>query len=178
MIVKKICLYLILFAMFIGLQMIVAPPVMAQSELFINTNSNTIFKPPKDGTPDDTAGAGSRNGGRCAEDELVEGLSGFKVLIPSYSQSISERPVFSVYIPKTVAKKIFFSLRDANESYYYQTILSVPISPGEFTFELPEDAPRMESNKEYTWFLGLVCEQNFDPNDPMLQGVIRVMERK
>jgi len=178
MIGTKKRLYCILFAILIALQMIVAPPVMAQSELFRNSNSNTIFKPPKDGTPDDTAGAGSRNGGRCAEDELVEGLSGFKAIVPSYSQTISERPIFSVYIPKTVAKRIFLSLRDANESYYYQTTIALPISPGEFTFQLPEDAPKMESNKEYTWFLGLVCEQNFDPNDPMLQGVIRVMETK
>lgn len=161
-----------LFAVLLSLSLIVIPPLLVQAQ----SNPNTVFKPPGSGAPDDTRGAGSRDGGRCAEDEFTEGVSRFQVFMPIYSQTSVERPTFSVYIPRTMAKKLFFSLKDAKEDYYYETTISLPSQAGRFSLKLPADAPGIETNKEYTWSLGLVCKQIFDPNDPMLQGVIQKVQ--
>lgn len=136
------------------------------------------FKPPDDGAgaPDDTVGAGSRDGGYCLEDEVVRGAPGFTALMPARSQTDSERPTFSLHVPPTVARAIFFSLKDAEEDYYYQTTIPLPDTPGELSFPLPEEAPALETGKEYVWSFGLMCRENIDPNDPIVNGSIRRVE--
>lgn len=103
----------------------------------------------------------------------MEGGRGFTALMPAYNETNTERPTFSLYIPQTVANQLFFSLKDSEENYYYQTTISLPDKAGEFRLQLPADAPTMEMNKEYTWSVGLICQQAFDPSDPMLTGVIK-----
>lgn len=152
------------------------PSVAAQTKPLNNPNANATLPPPKDGTPDDTAGGSSRDGGYCTQDNIAEGSRGFSIAMPAYTETNSERPIFSVYIPQTTAKKVFFTLKDADEEYYYKTTISLPDQSGQFRFQLPSDAPTIKMNKEYTWSVGLVCQQAFDPNDPTLTGVIKRVE--
>lgn len=146
------------------------------NESSLGTSPQEVFKPPEDDAPDDTRGAGSRYTAPCAEDELAEDVPGFRVFLPVFTQIDVERPTFSAYIPPTKAKKLFFSLKDAEESYYYETTLSLPSYPGLLDFQLPKEAPILENDKEYIWSLGLICQQDLDPNDPMRQGVIKKIE--
>jgi len=150
----------LLITLTLSLEMLLLSNLVAQSQ---------PFTPTKKEIPDETAGAGSRNG-LCIADENQENTQGFT----AYIKNNAERPTFSVYIPETVAKNLIFSVKDTNEDYYYQTIIPIPETPGEFSFQLPANAPAMEANKEYTWFLGLICQEHLDPNDPLLQGVIQI----
>ncbi|NEP57165.1 MAG: DUF928 domain-containing protein [Symploca sp. SIO2G7] len=167
------CLPLSLFAFTLSLELTIAPSLVAQTQPLETTSSNVSIKAPGAEAPKDTVGGGSRHGGVCAADEVAGEALGFKVLMSAYSETSQERPSFSLQIPKTVATKVFLSLRDANEDYYYQTTISLPNTPGQFNFSLPADAPGIETNKEYTWFLGLICNQSLEPNDPTIQGIIK-----
>jgi hypothetical protein len=143
-----------------------------------NESPANAFQPPDDeaGAPDDTVGAGSRDGGHCLADRVAQGTPGFAALMPARGQTNSERPTFSLHVPPTVAKAVFFSLKDAEEDYYYQTTIPLPDTPGEFRFPLPEEAPALEIGKEYVWSFSLICRENIDPNDPTLNGSIRRIE--
>ena len=162
-----------LFALTLSLELTIAPPLVAQTQPLVTTSSNVTITPPGDQAPVYTVGGGSRHGGACAGDGVAEEALGFKVLMPAYSETSKDRPSFSLHVPKTAAKKVFLSLRDANEDYYYQTTISLPSTPGKFNFPLPADAPAIETNKEYTWFVGLICNQALEPNDPTIKGVIK-----
>lgn len=95
----------------------------ANTQAVQNSNNTQGSVPPGEGSPDETTGAGTRDGGYCENDNLTEGEPGFSVLMPVNNQPIAQRPTFSLYIPETVAKKIFFSLKNAEneEEYDYQT---------------------------------------------------------
>ncbi|NER22721.1 MAG: DUF928 domain-containing protein [Symploca sp. SIO1C2] len=161
-----------LFALTVSLGVTIAPSLVAQTQP-LTTSSNVSIKAPGSDSPVYTVGGGSRHGGVCAADKVAGEAFGFQVLMPAYSETSKDRPSFSLQVPQTVATKVFLSLRDANEDYYYQTTISLPKAPGQFNFSLPADAPVIETNKEYTWFVGLVCNQALEPNDPTIQGVIK-----
>ncbi len=169
-------LFVTLLSLSFSLQGAILPSLAAQTQPLTSPTSDTTLPPPKSGTPDDTAGGSSRDGGYCSQDTVAEGSRGFSVAMPAYSETNAERPIFSVYIPQTTAKKVFFSLKDAEEDYYYKTTILLPNQSGQFEFQLPADAPAIKTNKEYRWSVGLVCQQAFDPSDPTLTGVIKRVE--
>ncbi|MBD0302801.1 MAG: DUF928 domain-containing protein [Tolypothrix sp. T3-bin4] len=166
-------LFLTLFPIILLLEVVISPSLATPIQPFEHPNSKPSLPPPRGDAPDDTVGGSSRDGAYCSQDSVREGQRGFSVLLPAYSEMNAERPTFSLYIPQTVAKQLFFSLKDSEENYYYQTIISLPEKAGEFRFQLPANVPTMEINKNYTWSLGLICQQAFDPTDPMLTGVIK-----
>lgn len=166
-------LFLILFPVILLLELAISPSLAIPTQPFEQSNSAPSLPPPKGDAPDDTAGGSSRDGAFCSQDAARQSDRGFAVLMPTYTETNTERPTFSLYIPQTVAKKLFFSLKDSEENYYYQTIILLPDHSGKFRFQLPVDAPTMKTNTEYTWSLGLICQQVFDPTDPMLTGVIK-----
>lgn len=157
-------------------QILVGSPSELEDRSSENNLVKDVFKPPKDDAPDDTRGAGSRDTGHCADDPLIENQTGFQVFMPVYSEINTDRPSFLVYIPQTTATKLFFSLKDTEEKYYYETTISIPNVPGKFSFELPSEAPVIEPEKEYTWSLVLICDRYLAANDPIVQGVIRKVE--
>ncbi len=167
---------LAVFTLTLSLTLIIAPRIVAQTNQLESNSPNVTITPPGDNTPVNTVGAGTRNGGSCPQDQITEESLGFQVLMPPYSETTEERPNFSLQVPNTVAKKVFLSLRDVTEDYYYQTTIFLPTNPGQFNFSLPADAPVIETNKEYTWFLSLICNQDVEPNDPTLGGVIKRVE--
>ncbi|NEO97322.1 MAG: DUF928 domain-containing protein [Symploca sp. SIO2E9] len=136
---------------------------------------SVTFIPPGVGKPKYTVGAASR--GKCPQD--AEAVTPYVTpLIPNtnYGFTVAERPTFFVYLPETSAKRAFFSLRDANEDYYYQTIFPIASNPGIISFELPEDAPALEIGKTYNWSLVTICGQALRPGDPKVQGEIKRIE--
>lgn len=167
-------LFLTLFSVTLSLELAITPSLAVPTQPLEQLSTSSSLPPPKGDAPDDTAGGSSRDGANCSQDSVIQdGQRGFTVLIPAYTETNAERPTFSLYIPRTVAKKLFFSLKDSEENYYYQTTILLPDREGNFRFQLPADAPTMEINKEYTWSLGLICQQVIDPNDPIFTGVIK-----
>jgi len=162
------------------LTLAIFPHRAANTKAVENPNNTQAPVPPGEGSPDETTGAGTRDGGYCENDNSTEGEPGFSVLMPVENQRIAQRPTFSLYIPETVAQKVFFSLKNAenDEEYDYQTIIKLPktATGSEFSFPLPEDAPNLQPNTSYQWSISLICQQSLDPNDPTLTGIIESVE--
>ncbi|NEP57462.1 MAG: DUF928 domain-containing protein [Symploca sp. SIO2G7] len=164
-----------LFALTLSLDIAVTPGLVAQTLPTDTNNSKVTFEPSGDDAPTHTVGAGTRSEKYCIADEVAPDQPGFMALMERYSETNEGRPRFWVHIPQTVAKNVFFSLSDASQDYYYQTKISLPSTPGVYSFRLPADAPTIESNKEYVWFLGLMCHQDLTPDDYTIGGVIKLV---
>jgi len=165
-----------LFPLTLSLGVAITPGLVAQTLTTDTNNSKVIFEPPGEGAPSITVGAGTRSEKYCAGDEVAKAQPGFMAVMERYSETSEEYPRFWVHIPQTVAKNVFFSLSDASQDYYYQMKISLPSEPGVYSFRLPADAPAIETNKEYVWFLGLICDQDLTPDDYTLGGVIKRVE--
>ena len=87
-----------------------------------------------------------------------------------------ERPTFLDYVPQTSAQKAFFSLKDKDENYYYQTTLPIPETPGIVSFKLPADAPALEIGKSYQWSFVTICGERLAVDDPRVEGHIQRIE--
>ncbi|HBB32055.1 MAG TPA: hypothetical protein DDZ80_07735 [Cyanobacteria bacterium UBA8803] len=168
---QNLPLPLTLLCAVLSLELATAPSLLAQTQLIDATQVWLTFKPPKQGTPDKTASGATR--GECLGDNLPA-HERFSSLMPAYSETEAERPTFAVYIPHTAAQKVFFSLRDASEDYYYETEILLPATPGTYRLQLPANAPALVSHKTYQWSLSLICGQSVDPNDPLIGGVIQL----
>lgn len=117
------------------------------------------FQPPSDKPPSSAAGGATR--GSCEkEDALVP-------LMPSnkLGLTLAEYPTLFVYVPKTSAKELKFSLLDRDKGeVIYEMNFNTPSQPGIASITLPANAsPALEENKMYYWYLEMVCDEN-DPS--------------
>ncbi|MEL7036707.1 MAG: DUF928 domain-containing protein [Cyanobacteria bacterium J06592_8] len=118
------------------------------------------FTPPSEGIPGRREGAGTR--GRCP--------GGLTALIPSSTlgRTASEKPTIYYYLPASLDKVwVKFELLDEQDQPLYETSFEMkePKS-GIIGLNLSEleDAPALEADKTYHWFLTIRCEP--DPFDP------------
>ena len=175
---------LTVFAVALSLELAIVPswrsPVRAipTSTIPSTTASYTIgsiFDPPGDGVPDNTAGGASRGG--CSPQELAKEHQ-IAPLIPTnnYGLTASARPTFLIYVPKTNAKAAFFTFKDKQEDYYYQTTLPLPSTPGIVSISIPADRPPIEVGKNYTWSFVQICGEKLAVDDPRVGGQIKRVE--
>lgn len=125
---------------------------------------SVTFEPPGEGEPDDTRGAGSRNGGRCPLDLEVKDPY-VMPLMPGTSSglTIASRPTLFVYVADTAAKTANFALYlEGSPNEIYQKAIPLTATPGIVRIDFPEAAPALEIGQKYEWDFSLVC----DPNDP------------
>ncbi len=172
---QHVPLFLTLLYAPLSLGLVIAPRSVAQTQLIETTTVWASFTPPRGGgTPKNRLGGATRSPG-CIGDNVSENER-FLSLMPEYSEITSQRPSFVVYIPKTVAQKAFFSLRDASEDYSYEKQIPLPKTPGTYRLQLPADAPSIVPNKKYQWFLTLVCGKAVNLNDPRVEGLIQFVK--
>ncbi|MBD0345661.1 MAG: DUF928 domain-containing protein [Coleofasciculus sp. Co-bin14] len=129
--------------------------------------------PPRDPTPTNTVGGGTRSGGACPQDSAP--LAPWVTpLMPATRQglTVAEHPTFFVYVPQTSAQKALFVLKDDQEDYYYQKIVSIARLAGIVSFKLPADAPAIEIGKSYKWFFIIICGERIRPDSPTVKGHI------
>ena len=125
---------------------------------------SVTFDPPGEGEPDDTRGAGSRNGGRCPLDLEVKDPYVIP-LMPGTSSglTVASRPTLFVYVAETIAKTAKFALYpEGSVNEIYEQDISLTGDPGVIRIDLPETAPALQVGQKYEWDFSLVC----DPNDP------------
>ncbi|MBF2027805.1 MAG: DUF928 domain-containing protein [Oscillatoriales cyanobacterium C42_A2020_001] len=97
-------------------------------------------------------------------------------LLPTnrWGLTVSERPTFLLYVPKTSAKAMEFTLEDDKGEVNFQMNLPVPSSPGVVRISLPNTAPALEVDKEYSWRVAFACQANIPaPEDPLVHGMVR-----
>lgn len=135
-----------------------------------------IFEPPTDETAEDSRGGASRPAAvKCSGDETTE--IPLTSLMPGSNRGLTARghPTFFLYVPPTIAQKLYFSLKDENNKGIYQTILPGPGEAGIARVSLPEDQPPLEIGKTYTWSVGIMCEP-IQTDMPWVQGQVRRVE--
>ncbi len=170
----------------LGLTLVPLLPVQAEvpSRLAIQNPAlpshsvfQVTFEPPGDGRPDNTAGGASRDSGQCFHDARGSQPT-ITPLMPTTNRGLTvvERPTFFVYLPQTSAQKAFFTLKDKDESYYYQATLPMPETPGILSYKLPADAPALEIGKSYQWSFVTICGERLAVDDPRVEGQIQRIE--
>ncbi|WP_013324737.1 DUF928 domain-containing protein [Gloeothece verrucosa] len=149
----------------------------------INPITQVSFTPPpKEGKPDKTTGAGSRQDGQCPQDltqfttpDTSSSKLSLAALVPNsnYGLTGAERPTFLVYLPKTSAKQIVLSIKEEGIKHYSQTFLPITQSAGIIKIKPSDDTPPLQVNKNYQWAVVLVCGERPGPNDPMIASWVR-----
>lgn len=161
--------------------------------LLIGTTANSvnavIFQPPPDEPrPDNTSGAGSRQGQQCPQDQTLKKPSqlsqnqepNFMIgLVPStgYGLTVFERPTFWIYLPKTSAKEVVLNLQEDGINYHGQSFIPVSGNAGIVGLKVKDDIPALELEKWYKWSVVLVCGEKPNLNDPVVMAWVRRVNR-
>lgn len=124
-----------------------------------------------------TAGGASRTGRQELDPSIVAstGPAAMLALLPQtyYGTTVSERPTILVYLPATGADRALFSLKDEAGNTVYETEIAVSKEAGVRTIVLPKEAPALEVEKNYQWFLALKVDGRLNPSTPYVDGWIQ-----
>ena len=140
------------------------------------SNFSSSFKPPNRGQPKYTVGGATR-GNTCAIDR--EDKNEITALVPAKNQSLtlqSHPSLFAYVSPRYGNKSAILVVKDRTEDYYHSQQLTIPASGGIVRITLAEDAPQLEVNRDYTWFLRIQCSGDLEPEDPQISASIMRVE--
>jgi len=169
---KSSCLTLLMTSSLLGS---LSLEVQAQNKsIYTNKKNRVTFQPPKGDQPQQTVGGASR-GKQCPLNSQDLNLP-MTPLLPTASQALTTKshPTMLVYVPQNSASKAMLTVRDKNEDYDYQTIVSmVSDRAGIVSLTLPEDAPSLAIDREYQWSLILMCDNKLRPDSPVAIGNIK-----
>ncbi|MBD2385849.1 DUF928 domain-containing protein [Cylindrospermum sp. FACHB-282] len=172
--IKKL-LHLRTLPLSLGLSIISAMPGLALTELqrsltvsrgVQNWKISQNFIPPNRGTPNTTAGGGTRSS--C-------GQLSTKVLTPLIPQeklglTFTDHPTFYWFVPQINAQTAEFSLLDNHENIVYETTFALPDKPGIIGFTLRAKTPILEVGKQYHWYLAIACRPGETEDKQIVQG--------
>ncbi|MBL1179204.1 DUF928 domain-containing protein [Pantanalinema sp. GBBB05] len=145
-----------------------------------NPITQVLFKPSGTGNPPPTRGAGSRNDRTCSQDNIPQPLA-LTALVPSnqFGLTWAERPTLWVYLPKTSARQLVLSIREAGNRPHSQSFLPITGDAGVIGIPVATTASPLEVGKSYQWAVVLVCGDRPSPNDPFVTAwVQRVVPSK
>lgn len=129
-----------------------------------------FFAPKGMPMPEDSAGGASR--GECPIGAVEQDTDStvIRLVTPQVNSglTVSAHPAFFAYVNSQVAKQVYFSIKNEDESYFYAK--TVPLTPmssqGLWKFQLPEDAPPLTTGDRYKWSVALICSNQFGPDSP------------
>jgi hypothetical protein len=129
-----------------------------------------FFAPKGRAMPQDSEGGASR--GLCLQNH--NGLKQTVTLLTPEGNSgltASARPSFMAYVDQAAAKQVFFSLKNEDESYFFEMTLNLPSDrPGLVKFQLPDNAPALEQGEQYRWSVAVICGNKLGPDSPWASG--------
>ena len=152
--------------------------------------NRVTFQPRNDQpAPTITIGGGTRSSGKCPQDsQLSQQTSASKPqaqrltpLLPlprkNLPLTVSAHPTFLVYVPRTSAKAVEFSLlADKSEKeIIYQTTVKLTATPGIVSISLPSSVQPLEIGKDYRWIVLMNCqsEETGLADSPFTEGLVR-----
>ncbi len=140
-----------------------APPLRAQSLKV----SVTFPRAQNRGAPARTAGAGQRR------PDCYVGNTPLTALTPSnnVATTVSANPTLFWYVPQSEAKSAEFVVIDNQKNEIYATTLALNGSPGIVKLSLPATVS-LETGKDYTWQLALICDPTDRSGDQVVEGLI------
>jgi len=133
--------------------------------------SITFEPPPQQDRPRQTAGGGSRDGGRCPQDAITEQPLSASLVGETGARSTAA-PTLQVQIPQTIAQAAEFSLFDQNGSGIYRTVVSFPQTPVVVTVPLPVEQLGLDSDRPYQWVFAVICDPSDRLEDRFISGWI------
>lgn len=126
--------------------------------------------------PKDSEGGASR--GRCLQNRT--GLQDTVTLLTPQTNSgltASARPSFMAKIDQTSANQVFFSLKNEDESYFFEMTTSLPEDGSDLVkFSLPDNAPPLQAGEQYRWSVAVICGSKLGPDSPWASGWIERVE--
>ena len=128
----------------------------------------------KDGFP------GRRFGGSTRSSCAVDG-NNLAVLIPENNLWVTAAayPQFYFYVPQANGSQaVEFVLRDEQDQQVYEKTFTMTAKSGIVSLGLPEDESMLplESNKNYRWYLSLICNAQNRSQDIVVEGWIQRVE--
>lgn len=177
----KHCFRILPLTLSLGFLVTPSLPTHAQSKLGIRSASipqriifQENFEPPGEGEPQDTSGAGSRDGLRCSQDEQP-----IRPLMPkrNYGLTLEEHPSIFVDLPETSARQVVLTFQDETGESYERAFLPIADRTGIVSFTLPADKPPLAVGKNYQWSLVVVCGETVQPDDPIFRGWVQRVAR-
>lgn len=115
--------------------------------------------PQRQGTPQGTRPAGSRNGCLVAEETPLTALAPITKETDgrqlSWGLTTKEYPTFWFYVPYELKslKNVKFSLRNRRNQTIYETQLQLTDAPGVISVSLPPNAPSLKVGEWYQYYL-------------------------
>lgn len=140
-----------------------------------------FFNPPGPGQPTTTRGAGSRSDRHCPQD-VPANLSrsstdspALTALVPINQSGLTwtDRPTFWVYLPKTSARQIVLSVKEAGSRQHSQRFLPITGESGIVGIQFAEGSSPLEVGKSYQWAVVLICGDRPSPNDPFVTAWVQ-----
>jgi hypothetical protein len=138
-----------------------------------------VFAPPTDNSaPRQTQGGAARTNEYGTNSAFSGATPAMLAMTPDsfYGTTLAERPTILVYLPASDAQVAIFSLKDEDQNLVYQTNLAVPEAGGVMAIQLPEEAPALEVDKNYQWFVTLQLEDQLTPGSPFVDAWIKRVE--
>ena len=114
------------------------------------------FNPPNDGEPAQTVGGASR--GLCSGGDLAS---------VTFKQTSS---ALTAQLPAGMAKQVFFSLRDANNTTLYQGFIPVKNNTASITNDVLGQIDA--ASQDYTWSMAIICGRALRPDSPVFRGTL------
>lgn len=139
---------------------------------FSTQNAHAQFtSPPGQGVPKGTAGGGTRPTQQCLQQPNDQ--ESLLALAPTRFLGLTsqENPAVWVYVPKTTAQTLEFSLFTSEQDGIYQVQLPVS-APGLVKIAVPQ-AAKLKTGKPYYWTAALICNPEQRTNDWVVTGWIR-----
>lgn len=151
----------------------------------IAVGSTVLFRPPPEAEqPENTDSAASRQDRQCLssdrEPELTTSKQTVTPIVPegNYGLTLTERPHFWLYLPRTSAKQIILTIREEGLNPHWQQSVDLTGEAGIVGIPLADDAPILEVGKNYQWAAILVCNERPHPNDPVVTSWIKRIENR
>jgi Domain of Unknown Function (DUF928) len=140
-----------------------------------------FFKPAKGkGVPQRASGGASRVGrydlnSQSDNSAASAGPAALVAMLPQgfNGTTIAAHPTIMVYVPESSAQTAVFSLKDDAGNMIYQQQLAVSGQAGLVAIALPSNAPALNLNQNYQWYMALQVDGELNPSTPYVDGWIQ-----
>ncbi|MBT9313523.1 DUF928 domain-containing protein [Leptothoe kymatousa] len=130
------------------------------------TNDWSFWPDNDDQAPKRTVSGASRDS--CSNHQTT-------ALVPTSQYGLTSKSYPEVLVATTAntPRQALFTVQ-SEDSYYYETYLELPETPGIVSISLPEDAPALAANELYQWSLIMMCNDQLRPDSPSMHGWIQL----
>ncbi|NJM45837.1 MAG: DUF928 domain-containing protein [Alkalinema sp. RU_4_3] len=158
-----------------GVKFMPAPGGKSARSSYGGASRGVLFAPKKGkGMPRRSDGGASRTNLYGGYNNGNESLN-MQAMTPEnfFGTTLEARPTIMVYLPESDAKEAVFTLKDDAKNLHYQMVVPVSGQAGVMALQLPSDAPELELEQDYQWYVALKVEQELVPGTPFVDGWVK-----